>query len=138
MPFTLTADRITLTEKDVTEQIVKFLRARGWRCQRQQSGMFRQNWQAKPGDPNSGLVRVGEKGMADWLIIRPIYHQPRWRCEVFYLEIKAPGRTPKADQLKWLDRRHIEGIEATWCDSFDERGKGKKPFLPWYETRFGG
>jgi Holliday junction resolvase len=39
-----------------------------------------------------------------------------------FIEMKAPGKKPRALQMKWLEKLSAEGFHATWCDDV-ERGE---------------
>lgn len=132
-----------LSERDVTEQIVGYLRAMGWTCVRQQSGLF-----SRPG--SSGRIRIGEVGAADWYAYRAL---PNFGTivEFFYMEFKAPGKTPATEQEFWMSAKRIQHIEADWFDCLDHsepnylerperdvRGtKLEHAFIPWYRIRYG-
>lgn len=57
-------------------------------------------------------VRLGTKGMSDlWGILKDGRH--------FECEVKAPGKKPTDDQLRWLDEVRAAGALAFWADSLD-------------------
>lgn len=119
--FSLTPPRVEWKERDVTAQIIRYLRVRGWRCQRQHSGLAR--------FPGGGApVRIGEPGIADWLCLRPLCEGV---AEVFYLELKAPGGKLSQAQQDWLRRRTVERFEAIAAHSLEW-------FDLWYRRRFPG
>ena len=125
-----------LPENIVTSQIKGFLETKGFLVIRQQSGLFKQRWGAqKPaGDAPEpdGMVRIGEKGVSDWRAEKPLCDELH-RHLLFYLEMKAPGKTPKPEQMLWLERRRATGTPADWFDGFDT---GRKPFIPWFRKMF--
>lgn len=119
--FSLTPPCAGEKERDVSARIIRYLRVRGWRCQRQQSGLAR--------FPGGGApVRIGEPGMADWLCLRPLCEG---LAEVFYLEVKAPGGKLSDAQQEWLRRRTVERFEAVTAHSLEW-------FDAWYTKRFPG
>ena len=88
---------LRLTEADVTEQCIDELRADGWTCKRQHVGKFIPLSEKDKPDPR--VVTIGEKGDTDWLVIKTRIR--RWsdpQTYIFYLEFKAPGKQPRADQ----------------------------------------
>jgi hypothetical protein len=118
-----TRRRENLPENQVEEQIVGYLKALGWRVYRMSAGA-RQN-------AHGGWVSFGERGVADYAAWRP-----KWagkgvdRCELLFVEVKAPGQKPKPHQLNWLAGARVSGAEATWVDSLDG-------FCRWYKGHFG-
>lgn len=123
-----------LPENQLTRQVCDFLRAKGWTVTRQQSGLF-----CRPFDPAS-RIRIGEPGCSDWRAERPViptgarrgslaqYHQ------LFYFELKAPGKKPRPDQLAWLRAREATGTLARWFDAFN--GGRSSDFVAWYRATF--
>ena len=107
---------VKLSEADVTKQVTDFLRYRKWTLIRLNSGLFN----TKDG---KRTYQIGEKGQADWLALRPFYDG---KFNVFFVEIKAPGKKPRADQARWLWVKGKEGFHATWTDSLER-------FIEWYE-----
>jgi hypothetical protein len=111
--------RLKLSENDIERQIVDWLCANRWIVTRQQSGLFQ-----RPG--GKGRVRIGEVGLADWRAERPTHGL---YVELFYFEVKAPGKLPSRDQANWLAKMWRLGFEADWFDGLDK-------FLAWYRERF--
>jgi hypothetical protein len=116
MTFTLKSPAVPrLSENDVERQITDFLRLRGWHVERMQSGMFQPWWPNKPTD-NPRPIRVGRKGMVDWLAVQPHLHKVGKPC-VLFIEVKAPGKKPNPHQMKELRERVAQGFLAGWFDS---------------------
>lgn len=128
--------RASLRENDVEAQICDFLRLRRWIVKRQHVGKH---------VPLGLLLRLlGAGGVTKQAIYRNVVdlgekHAADWRAEraatdglmqVIYIEVKAPGRKPDADQLDWLNRARLSGARAGWWDSIDS-------FEAWYVTEFG-
>ncbi|MGH6631581.1 MAG: hypothetical protein ACREB3_17770 [Burkholderiales bacterium] len=107
-----------LTEADVTRQVCDLMNAKGYRCMRLQSGMFA---------VGNRLVRVGERGLPDWLFLRPPGVQLGWTSTIF-VEIKAPGREPDAKQRAWHADAARARLLSTWTDDIDD-------FRRWLEER---
>ena len=80
---------------------------------RLQSGLFSR--------PNGGRVRIGEKGLPDWLAVRKSAH--------LFVEVKRPGCLPSPEQQAWLQVAQRDGLLATWTDDFDD-------FRRWYVEHF--
>jgi len=115
---------LALKEKDVSEQIVRYLQALGWTVVRQQSGLF-----SRPG--SKSRIRIGEVGAADWYAVRSAYGRTlRLSSEFFYFELKAPGKKPSPEQLLWLDSKKRSGIPAEWFSGFNS-------FREWYSGNWG-
>jgi len=55
---------------------------------------------------------VGRRGGPDRLFIRP--------GRAVFIEFKAPGEEPTAQQQKELDRLRAAGLDATWADNVDD------------------
>jgi hypothetical protein len=113
---------VKLSEADVTKQVTDFLRFRGWTLIRLNSGLFN----TKDG---KRTYQIGEKGQADWLALKavPILSGVLPLANVIFLELKAPGKKPRADQQKWLEAKRRDGFHATWTDSLDR-------FIQWYQA----
>lgn len=126
-------NREDLPENIVTGQIVGFLQSRGWVVTRQHVGVFRR----MIGDEVSeNRISVGERGMTDWRAERPVIPEGTrlsrglFQMQMFYVEIKAPGKRPSDRQLTWMRNRNAVGFTAVWFDSLSD-------FLQWYAPRFG-
>ncbi len=89
-----------LTEKHVTDQVIGWLRAKGWMCVRQQSGLVN-----LPGDRK---MRVGTPGLPDWCCFKG--------ARYFFLELKRPSKKLSEDQLIWFAMAERNKINAMWCD----------------------
>jgi len=91
-----------LTEAQITEQVIGWLRSKQWECVRLQSGLMR----TKDGRP----IRIGKKNIPDWICTK--------RERYFYLELKRPGETLSAGQLGWFAEARLKKLNAMWADSF--------------------
>ncbi len=89
-----------LTEKQVTEQVIGWLKANGWLCVRLQSGLVDL--------PGNRKMRVGTPGLPDWAC----FNHDRY----FFLELKAPGKFPSQGQLDWMRLAHMKGLTVIWAD----------------------
>lgn len=95
-----------MTEREVVHECIEWLRGQGWICRRQHVGLF----MTQQGTP----IRLGEVGESDWRCIRP---KGGNYAEVFELEMKAPGKKPKPEQLEYMAKRRHQGLQATWASS---------------------
>lgn len=128
--------RELLPENILESQIKGFLESRGWLLIRQQVGTF-VPYRMLAGKEQINVravhpVRIGEKGAADWIAVRPA---GRGRAEFFFFECKAGGKKPKPEQREWLEKRAAVGLLAAWFDDFSS--DWDTSFLPWYRARFG-
>lgn len=124
-------------ENVVEGQILGFLRARGWLVERQPAGavvgLGPLMAALERGQPITrelvyrSIIRLGEKGRADWVAVRPRDGGGYDRVEV---EIKAAGRKPSAEQAKYLRDRAACGFLCGWWDSLES-------FYAWYAGQFG-
>jgi hypothetical protein len=100
-----TAPAPKVRERDVTKQIVDWLRCRGWLCLRLQSGVMR-------GQTGGTFVRLSPNGTPDWIITHP-----KWGTA--FVEMKAPGKPLRPAQVLWHDREKAAGHRVIVADSFD-------------------
>ncbi len=89
-----------LTEKQVTEQVIGWLKANGWLCVRLQSGLVDL--------PGKRKMRVGTPGLPDWAC----FNHDRY----FFLELKSPGKVPSIPQEYWMAAARRQGITVIWAD----------------------
>jgi len=84
---------IPLSEKAVTEQVIGFLKAKGFTCFRMQSGTVR-------GLTGGSFIKLNPKGTPDWIAIYGCYRTGY--TKTIFLEIKKStgGRVSK-DQEAW-------------------------------------
>ena len=113
-----------LPENILESQICAYLRYRGWHVSRQHSGTFR-----TLGRP-SRVITVGEPGITDWRSERAPPGGKPGHVEMFYIEIKAPKKTPDPDQRRWARDRKRLGWMVVWFNEFDK-------FVAWYEETWG-
>ena len=97
-----------MTEREVTVQVVGWLRAEGWIAYRKNVGMLRN------GDH---VTRFGTPGECDWLFVRPPRHA--LGPAAIEIEMKATGRKPSSKQMEYIALRKHQGLPATWCDSLE-------------------
>lgn len=107
---------LNLTERQVTEQCIEWLRYKHWYCVRLQSGMMR-------GLTRGTYIKLGEKGLCDWCCFR--------NEQYFFLEMKATGKGLSEDQRAWFRFAEKNGILAAWSD-----GIGR--LMCEYQRLFGG
>jgi hypothetical protein len=120
--------RRDLPENVLERQITDFLAWRGFITTRQHVGTFvpyRVLKQAARGEHD--VVRIGEKGAADWWSARPLIPPDGratdgpWPWQAFFWEAKAPGKRPTDAQLAWIASRRQVGLEAAWFNQFEAR-----------------
>ncbi len=120
-----------LPENQVEGQIVSFLRVRRWVVRRQHVGkhvplgyLLRKMEYGPLTKPLifQAVVDVGEKYQADWRAERSA---GGGLMQVLYIEVKAPGCKPTAEQVHWLERVRLTGALAGWFDSIES-------FEAWY------
>ena len=99
------AGRLRLSEADVTEQCLDFLRVEGWTCIRQHVGKFIPLADKDKDDPT--VITIGEKGDPDWLVFKVYSSRLAY---LFFLELKRPGGRLRPDQKL----KHIALRQAGW------------------------
>lgn len=115
-----------LTESQVTEAVIGHARAHGWRAIRLQTGLF-----TRPG--SKARIRIGATGQPDWLLLRPQLYSDTGRfmtANVFFLELKRPGKEPSSEQTIWMEQARRDGYLCVWADSFEG-------YLRFYHKHFG-
>jgi hypothetical protein len=116
---------LRLSEKQVTEQCVGYMRGLGYIAERRNAGLA--DFGAR------GKVRYGQSGAADYIFLHPV--RP-----AIYVEFKREGETirphqeimelhlrnPKSKALKhefeqagFLHGRRIRGFRAFWCNGLE-------------------
>lgn len=93
----------TVNEASVTRAVIEHMRSLGYREKRNHVGLF----YTEHGTP----IHMGKVGEPDWLFLKP--------NDVVYIEIKAPGKKPKPEQLEYIAKLQHLGFKATWCDSVE-------------------
>ena len=112
-PFKLTGP--LLQERDVTTQIITYLRFRGWRCHRLHVGRFRSM-------DGRRVVSIGQEGEPDWLCVHADF-QP------FYLEIKRPSERLRRSQELWILSARRDGFRVLDL-------AGRKDPLEWFMEEY--
>jgi hypothetical protein len=100
--------RAKLTEAQVTQQCCDLLRCHGWEPIRMQSALVTRS--------DGGRYRVGEKGLPDYLCLRPI---SPGEAQCFWLELKGSGKKPSTEQLIWHEQARNRGHLVCVADSVD-------------------
>lgn len=116
-----------MPENILESQLLGFLKVRGWVLIRQQPGLWIPYHVFQKKEAVARPIRMHEKGAADWLAIR--ISAVTGHCDLFFLEVKAPGRKPEPDQEKWLRDRRAVGFLADFFDSLET-------FTFWYRRHF--
>ncbi len=126
-----------LPENQNEKIICDFLAIRGWIVERNHVGLFVPYAQfinartvKKP-----RVIRIGEKGVADWRAERLVSGGGVGMFQRFDFEVKARGEKPKPDQSEWMSKRRLLGQIVVWFDGYD---KGNSPLIPWYFETWGG
>lgn len=114
-PFRLTPPPpVKLVENDVEKACLNLLRLKGYYPVRLQSGLFK--------TPDGRWVRIGEPGLPDYVVIR----------NDWFLEVKAPGKTPSPKQIeKIFELEKIHRIPVATVDSVER-------LIEWLEKRRAG
>lgn len=92
-------------ESDVTRAVILHMRSLGWREKRNHVGLFYTH--------NHTPIRIGVPGEPDWLFHRS---SPP---DLFWLEIKRPGKKPEKIQNEYIAKLRHMGYKAGWCDSIE-------------------
>ena len=111
--------RPRISEKHIQETVVAYLEWDGWRAFRTELTVQREY----------GRV-VGEAGQPDYLFVRYRTAEGFYResdAEVLWIEFKAPGKSPRADQLAWHQAERERGAMVLVVDDIDD-------FIRWYES----
>lgn len=95
--------KLKLTEAQVTQACIQWLRLKGYTCIRLQSGLVN-----LPGDRK---MRVGTPGLPDWVVVNG--------RNCFFLELKATGKQPNTNQDLWMFLAGERGILCLWADSLE-------------------
>jgi hypothetical protein len=114
-----TAAPLRLTEADVVRAVTDLMKAKGYRCMRLQSGVFASE---------TRILRIGEKGLPDWLFLRAHPAAAAGWATVIFVECKAPGKKPRPEQAAWIAEATKAGLLATWTDDV-------KLFAAWLRER---
>lgn len=115
----VTQRRPVLKETDVVRQITDLMKAEGYRIMRLQSGVF---------VSDTRILRIGERGLPDWLFLRR--SEDRCRPVAMFVEIKAPGKKPRPEQVAWINEAIEAGLLACWTDDLDS-------FRSWMRSAIG-
>lgn len=92
---------IALTERDIERYLVDQCRARGWGCYK--------------------FTSPGRRSVPDRIVIVPPAGRPV--TQMFFIELKAPGRPPTASQCREHARLRALGCDVRVIDSFEEIDK---------------
>lgn len=108
------------TENEVEEDVITWLKARGWRPIRQHVGLVVRG---------NSVGSVGKRGMCDWKFERPAPNQPG-TLQSFEWEAKATGKKPSKRQREYMALRTHQGFLCCWFDSL-------AGLRAWYRGVFG-
>jgi hypothetical protein len=134
-----------LPENMLEAQIRGLLAVKGWTCTRNHVGTYapyRVLMSLKEKTMTfeqamRNILRIGEKGQADWRAERIVRIQGLSAgAQIFFWEAKAPHAKPSPDQKTWIAKQRALGWEVEWFDDFDFGGPHS--FIDWYRARFGG
>lgn len=106
--------KLALSERQVTEACIGWLRAKGWYMVRLQSGLVR-------GATRGTFMRLGEDGLPDWIAFKGTTY--------FFLEMKASGKKLGDKQAEWFRFAERSGFPAIWAD-------GLSRLISEYQARF--
>lgn len=148
---TLTKDeRDALPENQVKKQCIDFLEAIGFEVFRNHVGVYvpyriyaaLNEWIDKQEGPRPraggwDVVTVNEKGTPDWKAERMLRTRPGI-VERFWIELKAPGKTPSKNQWAWIRKHRPLGHLVEYFDCLeDEDGfNDGHALVPWVKKHF--
>ena len=128
--------RLPLRESEVTDQIVSFMRWRGWRAIRMRIGGMT--------TPQGRYVPFGEQGMPDWMFV---YYLEPPAALVLWVEMKSPQDRRKCPP--WCRNRSFKSSklcspcgQAMWAAEEERRGAlvievdNFEEFEAWYSEKF--
>jgi hypothetical protein len=121
-----------LAEREVTKAAIAYLRLRGWRCVRMQSGGFT--------NPQFGYHQIGEPGMPDWIAI---YYMQDSEALILWIEMKKPGAKDRCT-CKPMDKKPCRACrQKHWRETETQRGAtvlridSLEQLVAWYEPGLG-
>ncbi len=108
--------KIKLSEKQVTDQCIAFLRAKGFTCFRMQSGTVR-------GLTGGTYMKLNPKGTPDWIAVCSSFRAGY--TKTLFLEMKkSNGGKLSADQVAWhadAARKNLAVMVVSDFDAFREQ-----------------
>lgn len=108
-----------LLERDVTKQVVDYLKLKSWILLRLHSGTVR-------GKTGGGFIRLNSPGTADWIAIRG-----KPKHQILFLEMKREnGGVVSAQQMSVALQYESQGIPTAVVSNLDD-------FKKWYEESYG-
>lgn len=113
---------LTLSEAEVSRQVIDYMHAQHWYCMRLQSGLLQ-----RPGATKS-RIRLTEPGTADWCCLRPNYDGS---VECMFIEMKRKGGKLSDVQVSWQASMSQRGFHIKVVDDFSA-------FEKWYRDSFYG
>jgi len=133
-------NKLVLSEAQITEQCIGYLKAEGWTCRRNHVGTFipesmiwgligqSREWIKKALRKN--VITIGTKGDPDYLAYRPIRTwgdksydvHPGW-CQLFVLELKTEAGVVSKDQKAEHERLRAAGIPVCVSRGIDDLRK---------------
>jgi hypothetical protein len=107
MPFRLTSPAIKRSEDDVIEQCLAFLKRRGYWCQRNPVGKWKNVF-------SNNIMTMGPVGIPDYIAVHGIY-------PAFFVEFKRPGKFLRATQQTQFQVIQFGfRLQAVMVDSLEE------------------
>jgi hypothetical protein len=96
-------------EIDVAQQILDYLRLRGWRVHRLEADIY---------GPRARVKRE-EIGTPDYIAVRQCAG-PGSQCDVWYIEVKRPGGKLRRSQQIWIEDARRRGWQVAVASSIDD------------------
>jgi hypothetical protein len=106
------------TENQIAQQVVDYLRLRGWRVHRLEADLR---------GPRARVKRE-EAGTPDYIAVR---HSsgPGSTCDVWYVEVKRPGGRLRRSQQIWIEDARRRGWNVAVASSIDDLLEAGMPGL---------
>lgn len=113
---------LPLSEKQVTDQCISFLRAKGFTCFRMQSGTVR-------GLTGGSFIKLNPKGTPDWIAVYGCYRTGY--AKTIFLEMKcSKGGKLSADQVSWHAAAAKKNLSVLVVSDFDTFRKEFETLFP--------
>ena len=114
---------IPLSEKQVTEQVIGFLKSEGFVCFRMQAGTVR-------GLTGGSFIKLNPKGTPDWVAISGCY--VKGYAKTIFLEMKrSKGGKLSPDQISWHTEAAKDNLAVFVVSDYKEfRKQYESLFVP--------
>ena len=109
--FRLNSPEFKLSENDVENAVLDFVRIKGYYPIRLQSGLFRTP------DKSARFVRIGVKGLPDYICV---HSDPKHPLPVFFMEVKGSDGRLDPDQISKIAELEVYGFRTAVVSSVEE------------------